>query len=33
MGELILKVIFKMSGGKAWTGLIWLKISTGGRLV
>jgi hypothetical protein len=28
----ILKWIFKKYGGKAWTGLLWLKTGTGGGL-
>jgi hypothetical protein len=29
-GRIILKIIFRKLDGKAWTGLIWLKIGTGG---
>ena len=29
-GGIILKRIFKKWDGEAWTGLIWLKIGTGG---
>jgi len=32
-GGIILKLMFKKCGGKTWTGLIWLRIDTGGRLV
>jgi hypothetical protein len=32
-GRTILKWIFKKWDGEAWTGLIWLTIRTGGRLV
>ena len=32
-GRIILKRIFKKWDGKAWTGLIWLNIGTGGRLL
>ena len=28
--RIILKCIFQKLGGKAWTGLIWLRIGTGG---
>jgi len=31
-GRKILKCIFKKWDGKAWTGLIWLRIGTVGRL-
>jgi hypothetical protein len=31
-GRIILKCIFKKWDGRAWTGLIWLRIGTGGRL-
>jgi hypothetical protein len=31
-GRIILKQIFKWDGG-AWTGLIWLRIGTGGGLL
>jgi hypothetical protein len=29
-GRIILQWIFKRSYGEAWTGLIWLRIGTGG---
>jgi hypothetical protein len=29
-GRIILKWIFKMWDGEAWTGLLWLRIETGG---
>jgi len=29
-GKIILKCIFKKWVGRAWTGLIWLRIGTGG---
>jgi hypothetical protein len=29
-GRIILKWIFKKLNGRAWTGLIWLRIGTGG---
>jgi hypothetical protein len=29
-GNIILKRIFKKWDGEAWTGLIWLRIGTGG---
>jgi hypothetical protein len=29
-GMIILKCIFKRWNGEAWTGLIWLRIGTGG---
>jgi hypothetical protein len=32
-GSIILKWIFKEWGGEAWTGLIWLRIGTGGGLL
>ena len=30
-GKIILKLIFKNCDGEAWTGLIWLRIGTGGE--
>jgi hypothetical protein len=32
-GRIILKWIFKKSDERAWTGLSWLRIGTGGRLL
>jgi hypothetical protein len=32
-GRIILKFIFKKWDGRAWTGLIWLRIGTGGELL
>jgi hypothetical protein len=32
-GRIILKWIFKKWDEKAWSGLIWLRIGTGGRLM
>jgi hypothetical protein len=32
-GRIILKWIFKKWNGGAWTGLIWLRIGTGGGLL
>jgi hypothetical protein len=32
-GRIILKLIFKKWDGGAWTGLIWLRIGTGGGLL
>jgi hypothetical protein len=32
-GNIILKWIFKKWDGGAWTGLIWLRIGTGGGLL
>jgi hypothetical protein len=32
-GSIILKWIFKKWDGGAWTGLIWLRIGTGGGLL
>ena len=29
-GRIILKLIFKKRDGNAWTGLVWLRIGTGG---
>jgi hypothetical protein len=29
--SIILKLIFKKWDGEAWTGLIWLRVGTGGR--
>jgi hypothetical protein len=29
-GSIILKLIFKKWDGETWTGLIWLRIGTGG---
>ena len=31
--RIILKCILKKWGGKAWNGLIWLRIGTGGGLL
>jgi hypothetical protein len=31
--RIVLKWIFKMWDGWAWTGLSWLRIGTGGRLL
>ena len=30
-GRIILRWIFRKWDGEAWTGLIWLRIGTGGR--
>ena len=30
VGRIMLKWVFKMLDGEAWTGLIWLRIGTGG---
>jgi hypothetical protein len=30
-GRIILKCIFQKWDGEAWTGLLWLRIGTGGR--
>jgi hypothetical protein len=30
-GRIILRLIFRKWDGKAWTGLIWRRIGTGGR--
>jgi hypothetical protein len=32
-GRIILKWLFKKWDGRAWTGLIWLRIGTGGGLL
>ena len=32
-GKMILKCIFRKWDGQAWTGLIWLRIGTGGGLL
>ena len=32
-GTIKLKCIFKTLNGRAWTGLIWLKLRTGGWLL
>jgi hypothetical protein len=32
-GRIILKLIFKKWDGRAWPGLIWLRIGTGGGLL
>jgi hypothetical protein len=32
-GRIIVKWIFKKWDGEAWTGLMWLKIGTGGGLL
>ena len=32
-GRIILKKIFKKFNGEPWTGLIWLRIGTGGELL
>ena len=32
-GGIILRSIFRKWDGSAWTGLIWLRIGTGGRLL
>jgi len=32
-GRIMLKYIFMMWDGRAWTGLIWLRIRTGVRLL
>jgi hypothetical protein len=32
-GRIIIKWIFKKWDGEAWTGLIWLRIETGGGVL
>jgi hypothetical protein len=32
-GRIILKLIFKKWDGMAWSGLIWIRIETGGGLL
>jgi hypothetical protein len=32
-GKIILKLIFKKRGKRAWTGLTWLRIKTVGQLL
>jgi hypothetical protein len=32
-GRIILKLIFKKWDRETWTGLIWLRIGTGGRIL
>jgi hypothetical protein len=32
-GRIILKCMVKKWDGEAWTGLIWLRIGAGGRLI
>jgi hypothetical protein len=32
-GSIILKWIFKEWDGETWTGLIWLRMQTGGRIL
>jgi hypothetical protein len=32
-GKIILKWIYMKSDWEAWTGLLWLRIRTGGRLL
>jgi hypothetical protein len=32
-GRIILKCVFKKWDGRAWIGLIWLRIGTGGGLL
>jgi len=32
-GEIILEFIFQKQGGKVWSGVIWLRIETNGRLM
>jgi len=33
VGSIILKCIYRKWDGGAWTGLIWLRIGTGGELL
>jgi hypothetical protein len=33
VGRMVLKRIFKKWDGEAWTGLLWLRIGTGGGLL
>jgi hypothetical protein len=32
-GRIILKLILEISGGRLWTGIIWLRILTSGGLL